>query len=354
MRPRLAYLHLPKAAGTSIRAAVSSYYSSQDTVPWSFDRHLFGDHPRLAEVNEPIFLGSPEELKSYLYMEGHWTISTMLEAFEPADVVCILREPRARFLSQYTFWRGWPAEMHAQWEPYPGARFAQLPLREYCTSESIAHQADNLVTRLILGPNRLAPNEAHIKPGDIDTVAAEAIRRVDELGYVDVLERGDAVYDDFEDWFGSPLQQERLNVTDLARGEPVDLKDLVDPVVLALINNRNASDVQIWEHVAAQRGLGKLEVQSMSESAYDSAITRVTIAHTKLKAQIEAKRIAPPPPETVAVELEPPADLPRASAPVRLGRLFLRGPRVWRERINDEIECRRKTPDQDAESSSTT
>ena len=350
MRPRLAYLHLPKAAGTSIRAAVSSYYPREDTVPWSFDRHLFGDHPRLGEVGEPIFLGSPDELRPYPYMEGHWTIPTMLEAFEPSEIVCILREPRARFLSHYTFWRGWPPEMHALWEPYPGARFAQLPLREYCLSAPIAHQADNLVTRLILGPHRLAPNDAHIKPGDIDTVAAEAIRQVDDLGYVDVLERGDAVYHDFEEWFGSPLHQERLNVTDLARGEPVDLKDLVDPVVLGLVNDRNASDLQIWEHVAAQRGLGKLELQPMSDAAYGSAIARVTTAHTKLRGQIEAERIAPPPPESVAVEPEPPADVPRASAPVRLVRLFLRGPRVWRDRISDEIEYRRRTPDQDTES----
>ncbi len=62
MRSRLGYLHMPKAAGTSIRAAFASYYDQVDTVPYSFDRHLFGDDPRIDEVSEPLFLGEPDGL----------------------------------------------------------------------------------------------------------------------------------------------------------------------------------------------------------------------------------------------------------------------------------------------------
>lgn len=343
MRQRLGYLHLPKAAGTSIRAAVSSYYSQQDTVPWLFDRHLFGDHPGLREVSdERVFLGSPLELQSYAYMEGHWAIPTMLTAFAPSEIVCILREPRSRFLSHYAYWRGWPPEAHALWEPYRGALFAQLPLREYCLSAPIAHQADNLMTRLILGPHRLAPNDGHIRHSDIDTVAAEAIRIVGDLGYVDVLERGEAMHRDFEEWFGSPLPRERLNVTDLEQGKPIDLDDLIDQRTLRLVNDRNASDLRVWEHVAAQRMNTALGVRSISDSAYGSAIGRIVLTHTRVRAQPEIEHLTPPKGGPTPAPLST-----RSSAFVRLVRLFFRGPRIWRDRIRDEVEYRRGTPDTD-------
>ena len=163
MRSRLGYLHMPKAAGTSIRAAFASYYDPADTVPYSFDRHLFGDDPRIDEIREPLFLGEPDELRGYRYMEGHWALPTMAAVLEPSEIVCVLREPRARFLSHYTFWRGWPDSMHELWEPYGAARFAQLALSDYCREPAIAHQADNLVTRLLLGPHPLIPNDAHIR-----------------------------------------------------------------------------------------------------------------------------------------------------------------------------------------------
>ena len=337
MRPRLGYLHLPKAAGTSIRAAFAAYYPQADTVPYSFDRHLFGDDPRIDEIREPLFLGDPDELRGYRYMEGHWALPTMTAVFEPSEIVCVLREPRARFLSHYTFWRGWPDSMHELWEPYGAARLAQLTLSAYCREPAIAHQADNLVTRLVLGPHPLIPNDAHIDSGDVDAVAGEACRRLDELGYVDVLERGDDVYRDLETWFGSPLDRQRLNETDLAFGPPVDLADLADPKTLALVHDRNASDLQIWLHVADQRGLDARTARSKADASFGSAIAKVAAAHAQP---------APPDPsarhplDRAPID-ESVAEPARPSVPVRLVHLVQRGPWAIRDRIAIELDRRR-------------
>ncbi len=337
MRPRLAYLHLPKAAGTSIRAAFSAYYDPSVTVPWSFDRHLFGDDPRLDEVREPVFLGDAEDLRSYRYMEGHWTLPSIVAAFDPSDIVCVLREPRARFLSHYTFWRGWPDSMHDLWEPYRAARFAQLRLSEYCSEPAVAHQADNLVTRLLLGPHPLVPNDAHIRSGDIDTLAAEACDRLDGLGHADVLERGDAVYRDLEIWFGSPLIRERLNETDLAYGEPVDLDDLAATGTLALVHDRNAADLQIWHHVAQRRGMSGAEARRVSDASFAAAVAKVAIAHAKPLVREPGARH----PLDRAADEQHDAVASRPSAAVRIAQLVRRGPRAVWDRIVAEVEHRR-------------
>lgn len=329
MRDRLAYLHLPKSAGTSFRDPIARCYPAELTVPWSFDRVLFGDDPGLVDVREPVFLGEPDELQGYRYMEGHWTLPVVLSAFDAADVVCILREPRARFLSHYTFWRSWPEWMHELWTPYEGARYAQRPLSEYCTDPRIAHQADNLITRLIVGRDPRIPLDAHITASDVDAVAADACARLDELGFVDVLERGDDVYTALEQWFGSPLSRERLNETKLDDGPPVDVDDFADRRTVALVNDRNAADLQLWHHVAARRGLTGTPARTTADATYAASVARVVV--TTMARPVPEPPPAPPEPEPYV----------RPSAPVRLVRLIRRGPRVWRDRIRDEIEYRR-------------
>lgn len=274
MRERLAYLHLPKAAGTSIRAALSAYYPADATVPYSFDRHLFGDEPRIAEITEPVFLGDPVDFKAYRYMEGHWTLPSMESAFESADIVCLLREPRARFLSHYSFWRSWPDSMHELWEPYQAARYAGLPLSEYCTEPGAAHQTDNLITRLLLGPHELIPDRGFIRDDDIATVVAEACAGLDAIGHADVIERGDATYQAFEAWFGSQLSRERLNETDLGSGEPIDFHDALDAKTMTLVNRRNSADVEIWRHVARRR-MSDDEARSLADSTFQRSVERL-------------------------------------------------------------------------------
>jgi hypothetical protein len=330
VRERLAYLHLPKAAGTSIRAALSSYYSAYDTVPWSFDRHMFGDFDRLADVDRPVFLGDPAEFRRYRYMEGHWSLPTILAGFDPEDVACILREPRARFLSQYTFWRSWGDDQHAVWDPFDASLMSRRPLGEYASSDTIACISDNLATRLILGPHSHIPPDGPIAPGDIDTVARHACAQLDRIGFVDVIERGEATYVALEEWFGSPLSRERLNETQLDLGDRVDLDDLADRTTQALVNDRSAADLQVWHHVLAKREASAAAGRSTADASYGASLAKIAVQHAR---PVEV--------ETAGPEVEAPAIEPRPPAAERLVRLIRRGPRVWVDRIRDEIAYRR-------------
>lgn len=323
MRERLAYLHLPKAAGTSIRAALSSYYDVDDTVPWSFDKHMFGDFDRLDVVDRPVFLGDPTEFRRYRYMEGHWSLPTMLAGFDPDDVACVLREPRSRYLSQYTFWRSWGDDQHAVWDPFDASLYSRRTLGEYASAAQIACISDNLATRLILGPHSLIPPDGPIRAEHIDTVARHACTQLDRIGFVDVIERGEATYLALEEWFGSPLSRERLNETQLDRGERVDLDDLMDRATQALVNDRSAADLQVWHHVFATREYGT--GRSTADASYGAALAKIAVQHAR----------------PADAEPESESESGRSPAGERLVALAKRGPRVWGDRIRDEIAYRR-------------
>lgn len=337
MRERLAYLHLPKAAGTSIRAALSAYYDADDTVPWSFDRHMFGDFDRLDVVDRPVFLGDPTEFRRYRYMEGHWSLPTILAGFDAADVACILREPRSRFLSQYTFWRSWGDDQHAVWAPFDTSLLSRRPLSEYASSEQAACISDNLATRLILGPHSLIPPDGPIRPEHIDTVARHACTQLDRLGFVDVIERGEATYVALEEWFGSPLSRERLNETQHDQGEPVDLDDFTDRRTQALVNDRSAADLQVWHHVFERRQGAGAPARPLADAAYGSAVAKIVVRH----AQPRPGEPAPGSDGRGDQDGSTGAPDQRPPALSRLVALARRGPRAWLDRIRHEIEHRR-------------
>jgi hypothetical protein len=332
VRERLAYLHFPKAAGTSVRAALGSYYPPEATVPWSFDRVLFGGFDRLDEVREPVFLGGPSEIQGYGYMEGHWSLPTILAAFDPTDVVCVVREPRARLLSHYTFWRSWPQWMHDLWAPYEAAALATRPLSEFLSDPRIAHQADNLCTRLLLGEHPLAPPDAFLL--DPEAAAAEACARVDSLGYADVLERGAAMYSGLEAWFGSPLSRERLNETDLMGGEPVDIPDFTDRATLELLHARTAADRLVWHHVAERHGLLATAAADLADSVFAANFGRIVAEH----ATAASPAVESPPASAPVV-----APVDTTPAAVRAVRLLRRGPKAWVARGRVEVARRRRT-----------
>lgn len=332
MRSRLAYLHLPKAAGTSIRAALSSYYRADETVPWSFDRHMFGDFPHLADIDRPVFLGDPAAFRRFRYMEGHWSLPTILAGFDPEDVACILREPRARYLSQYTFWRSWGDDQHEVWTPFDTSLLSRRPLSEYASSAQAACISDNLATRLILGSHPLIPADGHIAAIDIDAVARDACDQLDRIGHVDVIERGEATYVALEDWFGSPLSRERLNETNHDLGERVDIDDLLDRRTIALVNDRSAADLQVWHHVVAQRDTSATAARSLADTSYGVSLAKIAAVHAVPELVDAASRAAP---------ADIPAVTTRPSASVRLVRRLRRHPRTWVDRVRDEIDLRR-------------
>lgn len=312
MRERLAYLHIPKSAGTSIRASLEERFDADDTAPWSFDRYLFGPFTEHERISEPIMSEPAEALADYRFATGHWALPTLLVAFDPADVATVLREPRSRLLSHYSFWRTWPEWMHDLWDPYDAARHAQQPLADYLGDPAVAHQTDNLTTRLLLGRHDLVPVDGFIAAEHVEQLTAEACAAVDGLGRVDVVERGADMLANLGDYLGFEVRDERLNTTAEWDGPSVDADDITERRSLELVTARSAIDLAVWDHVyalfekspAARRGVadaafartvGRLALEGERQRAHENSPVGVKLAalvHRGPRAVIDRVRVA--------------------------------------------------------------
>ena len=89
MRDRIGYLHVPKAAGSSVtdairRAVIGTAEREQRTVsicPQVMDRTLYGDFDRYDELQgnprEMIFTGPPGELAGHDVIVGHFSAASL-------------------------------------------------------------------------------------------------------------------------------------------------------------------------------------------------------------------------------------------------------------------------------------
>lgn len=273
MRERMAYLHIPKSAGTSLRVALFEYFPIEVHAPWRLDPILYGTHPRPAGAADRLHHDGAGDLGGYRFMAGHLSLPTIELGFDAADVACVLREPRARLLSQYTFWRTYSLAELEYWLPYPGNYFSRLPFGEFLAHPALAHFVDNLTARMLVGSHPLIPLDGPITA--VDEVAELGRAAIDRLGFVDLLERGDAVYEAFDAWFGSPLRHERVNETDPGAGIPVDVDDLRSPTTLRLLDERNRIDRQLWHHAAERVGLAADAADALASTTLATALDRV-------------------------------------------------------------------------------
>ncbi|MGQ7794075.1 sulfotransferase family 2 domain-containing protein [Faunimonas sp. B44] len=85
MHAQIAFLHIPKTAGTSVRAALVRAYGR----------------------NEVVFIqpqNAPDDLSTYRVVGGHFNAAFIKSRIPDAEVVTILRDPTNRVLSLYRYW----------------------------------------------------------------------------------------------------------------------------------------------------------------------------------------------------------------------------------------------------------
>ncbi len=276
LRDRVAFLHIPKSAGTSIRHAMHDHVGTDETVPWSLDPILYGSHPLPVNASGRMYHDGVGDPTGYRYIAGHLSLPTIETGFDAADVACILREPRSRLLSQYTFWRTYSPEELEYWLPYEVQYLSSLSLGEFLRRSEVMHFADNLTTRMIVGRHPLIPVDDPIAHDDVEEVAELACGHLDRLGFVDLVERGDLVTDAFERWLGAPVSRIRINETDPDAGAPVDVDDLVSTATLELLDRHNEVDLRLWLHVARRIGIGAVEARRLADATFAGAVAAVT------------------------------------------------------------------------------
>ena len=275
MRERLAFLHIPKSAGTSLRVALFDYFPIEVHSPWRLDPILYGPHPLPVAASDRLARDDRhDDRHDVRFMAGHLSLPTIERRFDAADVVCILREPRSRVLSQYTFWRTYGLAELEYWLPYTGNYFSRLPLSEFLAHPALSHFVDNLMTRMLVGPHPHIPVDAPIRDEHDDVLVELGCAAIERMGFVDVLERGTAVFDAFDSWFGSPLRRERVNETVADAGIPVNTDDLTSATALDLLAERSRIDRHIWLRAAQRAGVDEERAVGLADATLAAGLDR--------------------------------------------------------------------------------
>jgi len=270
---RIGFLHLPKAAGTSLGEALAVALPNRS--PMSFDRILFGDFDRFDEmmpqIKAQLCLGNGHELLGYDLVAGHFCLQTLAATLAPAQILTVVREPRVRLLSHYFYWRASSAQAHSLYLPWDGAlRGSELSLEQFLSVPWLAYQTDNLLTRMLLCPNPHVVAQQFLADGSVVSryrVRRRAMHLLQSLGCVAPLELGDGLVPVIARWCGLQLRIDHLNRTPRA---PVGQSaEWLTPVVRELLQQRTDIDRHLWTWACTHHGLDPV---ATSDAAFDAFV----------------------------------------------------------------------------------
>lgn len=260
---RLGVLHIPKSAGSSVSAALEAALPERTWSPYDFDPALFGPlrHEPIPPTEVPRVLPDPARLRDYDAASGHYALSTLLTGFDPADLVMLLREPRSRLLSHYEYWRGLPADLRDEASTWSVTAYARdLDFDEWLLDRRSAYQSDNVVLRTLLDGHSAIPDDDFIDPDDLAHLTAVALRRAASIGWVDVVERGAAMWDGLSVRIGRPLARPEINATERRTDLPTNVMAVFSDRAVEALHHRTVADRSIWDAAARRRGVGDVDL----------------------------------------------------------------------------------------------
>ena len=297
MRTRFAFVHVPKSAGSSVKNAVAARCDPATVAGSELDRVLFGGFDRFDEMpsrtRDTIAVDDGETLHGFDVVMGHFGVASLRPHFDAAEMMTVLREPRTRLLSLYTFWRGWTPERHADWDPYDASRRAvTASWGEFLTDTSIAGQTDNVVARMLLSPHPSIPRDGFIEPADDDSIVDEASELLDRFGFADVVERGPGLWSGLSSWLRTPIEPERTLVTRIPAD--TDWSASITPASAAALSRRASIDSRLWSRIALRHND---EVGALAEATFQRKLVGVASAvrpddHTEQPAPTVRERLA--------------------------------------------------------------
>jgi Sulfotransferase family len=253
---QVAFMHVPKTAGTSIITSLIAALQPRLCVG-GFDRSLFGSFDDFQSLGE--------EARRYVYADadllpaeadmiaGHFSLTTLRHRFPSAIAFTVLREPFSRLLSHWTFWRSTAETAVLAWGTW--TRYlepAQQGFIGFLTEPRIACQVDNVALRLLLWPHPLIPDNGFISTEHDLALLTEARARLQTLSHANIIENP-ALSSDLAAWCGRPFNLVRVKETGpVPPGYRVRLEDELTPATMNAWRMRSRLDLVLWTFVCQQ------------------------------------------------------------------------------------------------------
>jgi len=268
-------------------------------APQSFDSSLFCGfddfellHPE-ARSQIAVNLREVQSLSWYRAVAGHFSLPTLLQIANAPSISTVLREPRARLLSLYMYWR--TPGLGDFWAPYRVTQHARRPLSAFLSEPRLAPAVDNQVCRMLLHGDPRLPESGFAVQSDIQAIAADAIALLDTLGFVGVMELGDSAWRGVARLFNVTLEQIKVNMT----GELVSLtaigpgETLLTADALDLIEQRSAADLLVYDHALTRAGLDARERRRLSDGASAHQLVKLgdLVGHSAAQAAKQTRAV---------------------------------------------------------------
>jgi hypothetical protein len=273
----IAFMHIPKAAGTALRVALERTLKPRQLV-FGLCRGHFGGFEAFATM-APHIRGhvyvTPEEVPRGLDMiVGHISDGFLRQAYPDADFVTLLREPRARLLSLWESSRTLTTAFLAPWGDWAErVQRAHRPLGVFLADRELACLTDNAAVRMLVGPHPLIPPDDVIAPAADAVLIAAALARLRRYSFVDLVENP-AVGANLAHWLGRPMPLARVNATAgrlAALGTRLDRE--LDLGTIDLLAARGRLDAALWRAVVLDR-MRDVDPGRLADAAFATTVAR--------------------------------------------------------------------------------
>ena len=273
----LVFSHIPKTAGTSLRAALRE--NLQPTVYVDgIDSSLWGGHDDYEAINPSMrsnIYRAPEDLPAdATLVAAHISPGTTMQRYPGADHITVLRTPQVRLISQFLHCRGVTDFDLRRWGSVGDAfRAGWGPLSDFLRDPMVAPNVDNTITRFLTWPNPLLGKTTFIDEAHDDELFSAAISRLEAFGHVNVVENP-AFMAELGAWLGMSLPEKRLNERlSVPRRMRPDLESELDASTRSLLDYRCRIDTRVWAHALRQVRLDA-DPRQVGAAAMQKAVDR--------------------------------------------------------------------------------
>jgi hypothetical protein len=273
----LALMHIPKTSGTALTGGLAGAVQPRRVVG-GFDRCLFGAFDRFDTIHPDIRRGiyaSPTEVpRDGDFIAGHLAFSTLSASYPGAQLVTFLREPRARLLSHWVYWRTQEPDHTSLWGEWENLVLAgRDSLETFLDRPDVAAQTDNLSLRMLLWPHPKLPDADFIAERDDEVLLGEAFIRLRHLAYADVIENPRLV-ENLSAWCGGPVVYPPVNETpNVPPALRVPFYRELSPLAFDRLHARTRLDLWLWTALAERRVQG-VDISRLCEHAFARAVAR--------------------------------------------------------------------------------